>query len=173
MKVVESCPTLCDSMDYTVHGILQARILEWVPFNFSGGSSQPRSPALQEDSLLAEPKGKPNNTGVASLSLSPVNLPDPGIEPGSPAWKVDSLPTELERMGWLKLRRLREGLWSLPPASDGCGLWLGGAQCLTRVSGRTATRLHQLRWEEPLPGEVFLAKGGSYHSSSGSGEGGW
>ena len=97
MKVVESCPTLCDSMDYTVHGILQARILEWVPFNFSGGSSQPRSPALQEDSLLAEPKGKPNNTGVASLSLSSVNLPDPGIEPGSPALQVDSLPTELSR----------------------------------------------------------------------------
>ena len=31
-----SCPTLCDPMDYTVHGILQARILEWVAFP-SGG----------------------------------------------------------------------------------------------------------------------------------------
>jgi len=29
-------------MDYTVHGILQARILEWVAFPFSRGSSQPR-----------------------------------------------------------------------------------------------------------------------------------
>ena len=28
VKVVRSCPTLCDPMDYTVHGILQARILE-------------------------------------------------------------------------------------------------------------------------------------------------
>ena len=65
VKVIQSCPTrLCNPMDYTVHGILQARILKWVPFNFSGGSSQPRSPALQEDSLLAEPKRKPNNTGV-------------------------------------------------------------------------------------------------------------
>ena len=36
------CPTLCDSMDYTVHEILQARILEWVAFSFSRGSSQPR-----------------------------------------------------------------------------------------------------------------------------------
>ena len=36
------CPTLCDPMDYTVHGILQARILEWVTFPFSRGSSQPR-----------------------------------------------------------------------------------------------------------------------------------
>ena len=34
--------TLCDSMDYTVHGVLQAKILEGVPFPFSRGSSQPR-----------------------------------------------------------------------------------------------------------------------------------
>ena len=38
----ELCPTLCDPMDYTIHGILQARILEWVAFPFSRGSSQPR-----------------------------------------------------------------------------------------------------------------------------------
>ena len=37
----QSCPTLCDPMDYKVHGILQARILEWVAFPFSRGSSQP------------------------------------------------------------------------------------------------------------------------------------
>ena len=42
MKVTQSCLTLCDPMDYTVHGILQARILEWVAFPFSRGSSQPR-----------------------------------------------------------------------------------------------------------------------------------
>ena len=56
-----------------VHGILQARILEWVTIPFSRGSSQPRdqtqSPALQVDSLPAEPQGKPKNTGVGSLSL--------------------------------------------------------------------------------------------------------
>ena len=39
VKVVQSCPTLCDPMDYTVHRILQARILEWVAFPFSRGSS--------------------------------------------------------------------------------------------------------------------------------------
>ena len=42
VKVAQSCPTLCDPMDYTVCGILQARILEWVAFPFSRGSSQPR-----------------------------------------------------------------------------------------------------------------------------------
>ena len=42
VKVAQSCPTLCDPMDYTVHAILQARILEWVAFPFSRGSFQPR-----------------------------------------------------------------------------------------------------------------------------------
>ena len=42
VKVTQSCPTLCDPMDCTVHGILQARILEWVAFPFARGSSQPR-----------------------------------------------------------------------------------------------------------------------------------
>ena len=40
--VAQSCPTLCDHMDYTVYGILQARILDWVDFPFSRGSSQLR-----------------------------------------------------------------------------------------------------------------------------------
>ena len=42
VKVTQLCPTLCDPMDSTVHGILQARIWEWVAFPFSRGSSQPR-----------------------------------------------------------------------------------------------------------------------------------
>ena len=63
VKVTQSCLTLCYSMDYIVHGIPQARILEWAAFPFSRGLSQPgtesRSPTLQEDSLPAEPEGKP------------------------------------------------------------------------------------------------------------------
>ena len=112
VKIAQSCLTLCDPMDCTVHGILQARILEWVAFPFSRGSSQlrdrtqvsrpeywsgslsllqgifstqglnlglldwtqvswigPRSPALQGNSLPAEPQGKPIYTWVGSLSL--------------------------------------------------------------------------------------------------------
>ena len=57
MKVAQSCQTLYNPMDSTVHGILQARILEWVP--------------------------------------SPGDLPNPGIELGSPVLQADSLPTEL------------------------------------------------------------------------------
>ena len=62
--VAQSCPTLCDSMNCSlpgssVHGILQARILEWLPYLPSGDlpnpGIEPRSPALQVVSLSAEP----------------------------------------------------------------------------------------------------------------------
>ena len=42
VKVTQSCPTLCLPMDYIVHGIVQARTLEWVALPSSRGSSQPR-----------------------------------------------------------------------------------------------------------------------------------
>ena len=42
VKVAQLCPTLCYPMDYTVLGILQARILEWVAVSFFRGSSQLR-----------------------------------------------------------------------------------------------------------------------------------
>ena len=71
VKVVQSYLTLCDPMDYSP--ILQTRILEWVAFPFSRGSSQPRieprSPTLLVDSLLAEPQWKPKNTRISSLFL--------------------------------------------------------------------------------------------------------
>ena len=42
VKATQLCPTLCDPLDCTVHGVFQARILEWVTFSFSRGSSQSR-----------------------------------------------------------------------------------------------------------------------------------
>ena len=60
-------------MVYTIHGILQARKLEWIAFPFFRGlpnpGIKPRCPLLQADSLSAEPQGKPKKTGVGSLSL--------------------------------------------------------------------------------------------------------
>ena len=60
---VKSCPTLCDPMDCSLpgsslHGILQARVLEWVAISFSR------------------------------------DLPNPGIEPGSPAFQAETLTSE-------------------------------------------------------------------------------
>ena len=74
VKVTQSCPTLCNPVDYTVHGIF-SRPEYWsgLPFPSSGDFPNtgigPRSPALQADSLPAEPQGKAKNTGVGSLSL--------------------------------------------------------------------------------------------------------
>ena len=42
VKVTQLCPTLCNPMVSAVRGVLQARILEWVAFPFSRGSSQPK-----------------------------------------------------------------------------------------------------------------------------------
>ena len=61
VKVTQSCLTLCDPMDSTVHGILQARILEWGCLSLLQGDLlntgiEPRSPAPQVDSLPAEPQ---------------------------------------------------------------------------------------------------------------------
>ena len=68
MKVAQSGLTLCNPMDYTVHGILQARILEWVaipsPGDLPNPGVEPRSPTLQVDSLLAEPSGKLQEEGT-------------------------------------------------------------------------------------------------------------
>ena len=63
MKVPQSCPTLYDPMNYTVHGFLQARMLELiaVPFfrDLPNPGIKPRSLALQANSLPAEPLAKP------------------------------------------------------------------------------------------------------------------
>ena len=83
-------------MDYTTHGIFQARILEWVAVPFSRGSSnpgiKPRSPTLQADSL---PAGEAQEYWSRQPIASPVDLPNLGIKPGSPALQTDSLPAEL------------------------------------------------------------------------------
>ena len=71
MKVTQSYlsdPMDCSPPGSSVHGILQARILEWVAIPCSRGSSQPIHP-FKADSLPAKAPGKPKNTGVSSLSL--------------------------------------------------------------------------------------------------------
>ena len=63
VKVAQSCPTVCDPMDYTVHGILQSRLLQQVAVPISRGSSQPRDgTTLQADSLPVEAPVKPKKS---------------------------------------------------------------------------------------------------------------
>ena len=73
VKVVQLCPTLFDPMDHTVHGILQARILEWIALPIFRVSSQPRDRTqashIAADSLPpAELSGKPPGVGSGSKS---------------------------------------------------------------------------------------------------------
>ena len=85
--VAQSCSTLCNLMDchlpgFSVHGILQARILVWVAISFSWGSCRPRdltrSPTLQTDSLPPEPPGK---LSLATSALLAVVLEIYGLGP--------------------------------------------------------------------------------------------
>ena len=103
----ESCSvvsTLCDPMDYTVHGILQARILEWVAFPFFpfpsffvcsvlSDSLQPPWTVAHQALLSMGFFGQEHWSGLP-FPL-PGDLPDPGIEPRSPALQADSFTTEL------------------------------------------------------------------------------
>ena len=96
-------------MDYTVHGIVQARILEWVAIPFSRGSSQPRdrtqvsciagrfftSWATREDEEYWSGEPIP----------APVDLPNPGIELVSPALQADPLPGELSGKSNIEMNR--------------------------------------------------------------------
>ena len=80
VKAAQSCLTLCDPVDYSppgssVHGFLQARILEWVAVPFSRKSSQPRGRTQVSHIaggflILSGPRspGKSKNTGVGGLS---------------------------------------------------------------------------------------------------------
>ena len=81
--VTQLCPTLCDPMncsppDSTVHGILQARILEWVAIPFPGDlpnpGIEPRSPALQADSLTSEPSEKPSDNTRQDPKIIKTNI---------------------------------------------------------------------------------------------------
>ena len=90
--VTLTCPALCNPMDCSppglfVHGDSPGKNTRMGCHALLQGSSQPRPPTLQADSLLSEPPGKP--------IPSPGDLPSPGIEPGSPALQEVSLPTEL------------------------------------------------------------------------------
>ena len=116
-------PTLSKPMGYRAHGILQTRILEWVAFPFSRGSSWPKD-WTQVSHIAGKPdvsniRGKPKNTGVGSLSL-----PDPGIKSGSPVLQVDALTTEL----WGKPKGRNRLLKSY--YSGLCSKWLPVSFCL-------------------------------------------
>ena len=94
MKVSQLCPTLCDPIDYTVHGILQARILEWVAFPFllqrifPTQGSHPGLLNCRRILYQLNHKGSPTILEWVAYP-SPAIFPNPEIEPGSPAFQAD------------------------------------------------------------------------------------
>ena len=87
MVAAQSCPTLCDPMDYSppassVHGIFQARILEWFAVSFSRVSSQPRDWTQVSYTagrfLLTESPGKPKVTQSCLTVCDPMGYSPPG-----------------------------------------------------------------------------------------------
>ena len=106
MLVAQSCLTFCDPMDcspsgFSVHGLLQARILEWVVIPFSTGSSQPR-----------------DQTWVSCIARGSFTI-----------WSTKEAPIkwdsnkDMEHQGWGKLPQLVIFLWVQKP-QEGDGLYL-------------------------------------------------
>ena len=90
-------------MVYIVHAILQGRILEWVAFPFSRVSSQPK-----EWTQVSHIAGRFFNSWATREAQEywsgytipfPGDPPNPGIEPGSPELRADSLPTQVWFLG--------------------------------------------------------------------------
>ena len=107
-EVAQSCLTLCNPMDcslpgFSVHGIFQARTLEWVAIFFSrylpNPGIKPRSPALQADALPSEPSEKPKQVKVKAIQscltlCNPVDYTVQGILQSTPEyWSGQSIPS--------------------------------------------------------------------------------
>ena len=123
VKITQSCPILCDPMDYTVHGILQARILEWAAFPFQGifqtQGSNPGLPYCRQILYLLSHQGSPrilewvaypfsressqprNQTGVSSITggfFLPAELPGKPQSMTRHAKSLQSCPTLCDPM---------------------------------------------------------------------------
>ena len=119
MEVTRSLLTLCDPMDYTVHGILQARILEWVNFPFSKGSSQLRDQTQVSHiaggffTSWATREAQEYYNGLPCPP--PGSLPNPGVEPRSPKLQADSIPSEPsakpKKLEWVAYPFSRRSSW--------------------------------------------------------------
>ena len=130
----QSCPTLCDSMDYnppgpSIHGMLQARILEWVAISFSKGSSWHKD-RTQVCFPLCH-LGSPETSCLCACSC---------FSPWSPGF----LPEVSESRSELGLRILRKGMgWLLSV------YWVGEVRLILWASGiKLDTRTNHYPWGE-------------------------
>ena len=150
-------------MRYTVRGILQARILEWValpsPRDLSNPGIKPRSPSLQEDSLPAEQPGKPRNTGVGSVSLL-----------------YQIFPTQESSWGLLHCRQILYQLnYQFSSVTQSCptlrphGLWQAKPPCLSPTPGVNSNSCPLSQWCHPIISSSVIPFSSSLQSFSASG----
>ena len=134
MKPSQSCRTLCNPTDSTVHGIPQARTLEWVVFPFSRGSSQPRdqtqaslNPTLQADFCQLSHKGSPSiqSSGGDLILLKNLNLNWLARNTAQPSTAVMALCLETisKWTYFVGERELVSEHSSAVHSSDGCLVW--------------------------------------------------
>ena len=102
-EVAQSCPTLFDPMDCnlpgsSLHGILQARVLEWVAISFSRGSSPPR-----DWTLVSRIAGRCFNLWATSVSVFHLML----ISLKQGLFLLTSLPNHLSHLDWMVSMGLR------------------------------------------------------------------
>ena len=157
-------------MDYTVHGILQARILEWVAFPFSRGSSQPRDQTqvsrIAGGFFTSRATMEAMNVGVGNLSLEKAMAP----HSSTLAWRIPWVeePGGLQSMGSLRVRhdwatslslftflhwrRKRQPTpVFLPGESQGRGSLVG-----CRLWSRTESDMTEATQQQPIPSQVDL-----------------
>ena len=136
MKLAKSYPTLCHSMDYTVHGILQARILECVAVPFPRGSFQPRD--WTQVSHIAG--GFFTSWATREAPIFDINFPDSSVgkESACNAWDPGSIPG----LG----RSAREGI-GYPLQCSWASLV---AQLVKNPPAKWNTWVWSLSWEDPL-----------------------
>ena len=138
-------------MDYMFHGILQARILEWVAIPFSSGSSQSRDRTqvshIAGGFFTSWATREAQEYWSGQPIPSPVDLLNLGIDLGSPALQADSLPIELScgsqlkyREIWVTTTLMSEVIWAL-------SLSKGRKKCPLQVLLGVSSRGPAQRWE--------------------------
>ena len=151
VKGAQSCPTLCTAVDYTVHGVLQARRLEWEAFAFSRGSSQPRD-RTQVSRIAggfctswATREAPRTGRGPALLGVGGLGRGSGGLSHSPPERPT---PSSSERWGLCCVRG-RRGFAAPMTLGAWDGAAAGWARCepraLPRVSSGCDGRCHGLR----------------------------
>ena len=154
VQVAQSCLTLCNPIDYTVHEILQARILEWVAFPFSMGFSQPRDwtqvshIAGRFFTSWATREAQEYRSGWPIPS--PADLPYPGTERGLP---------HCRRRQWHPTPVLLPGKSHGQRSLVGCSPWGREESDMTeRLNNNNKDRSEPKRWmntRKPV-GEILI-----------------